>query len=171
MSGIVIREAASADLPAVVGIVRSVLCEFEIPVEEPEVAAELGKVVAPAAGEENGQLWVLVDRGAVVGCAAVTPIRDGVCELKRMYLLPERRGQGLGRKALEHALSYARDQGFARMELETHTRMERAREMYRKAGFQKQCATMRNCGCDQSMYLDLQAPDPGEAIGTCGGAQ
>jgi len=158
MSAIVIREAAPADVPAVVGIVRGVLGEFEIPVEESAVADELGKVVAPEAGVDGGRLWVLVDRDAVVGCAAITPVRDGICELKRMYLLPERRGEGLGRKALEHALAYARERGFERVELETHTRMEKARAMYHRAGFQKQCSAMRNCGCDQSMYLDLQAP-------------
>jgi putative acetyltransferase len=149
-----IQEAAPAEVAPVVGIVRGVLGEYEIPVCEAEVTAELGGIVE-APGMGNGRLWVLRDGGAVVGCVAVTPLGDGACELKRMYLLPEHRGKGLGRQLLNQALAFAREQGFKKVELETHTKMEAARALYRGAGFQPQCSQMRNCGCDQSMSLEL----------------
>ena len=94
-----IREAGTNDLPEVVGIVQGVLGEFELPVCASELSAELGEVVA-LNGHDHGRLWVAVDGDAVVGCAAITPVREGVCELKRMYLLPAYRGSGVGRRLL-----------------------------------------------------------------------
>lgn len=151
-----IREATASDLPPVIGVVSGVLGEYELPVCQTELDQELRKVVETNGGE-NGRLWVALDGGDVVGCAAITPIREGVCELKRMYLLPTYRGKGLGRRLLGEALGYARER-YQRVELETHTKMESARKLYGAAGFQKACSSsssMRNCGCDQSMYLDL----------------
>ena len=148
-----IREASAGDLPDVIGIVQGVLGEYELPVCRDELSAELSQVIEPN-GQDHGRLWVALDGEAVVGCAAITPVREGVCELKRMYLLPAHRGRGVGRRLLGEALGYARDR-YQRVELETHTRMEAARALYGSAGFQKFCSEMRNCGCDQSMYLDL----------------
>jgi putative acetyltransferase len=154
-----IRAAGADDLPSVIGIVQGVLGEYELPVCAEELSAELRQVVAPG-GQGQGRLWVALDGGRVVGCAAITPIREGVCELKRMYLLPAQRGRGVGRRLLGEALGYAREH-YARVELETHTRMDAARGLYGSAGFQKFCSSMRNCGCDQSMYLDLQTGKEG----------
>jgi putative acetyltransferase len=148
-----IREAGAGDLPDVIGIVQGVLGEYELPVCGSELSAELGKVME-LNGHDSGRLWVALDGGAVVGCAAISPIREDVCELKRMYLLPAYRGQGLGRRLLGEALDYARER-YRRVELETHTKMEAARKLYGRTGFQKLCSEMRNCGCDQSMYLDF----------------
>lgn len=148
-----IREATAGDLPDVLGIVQGVLVEYELPVCSTELSAELGRVVEPN-GHDHGRLWVALDGDAVVGCAAITPVREGVCELKRMYLLPACRGRGVGRRLLGEALGYARER-YQRVELETHTKMEAARRLYGAAGFQKFCSSMRNCGCDQSMYLEL----------------
>jgi putative acetyltransferase len=148
-----IREARTDDLPNVIGIVQGVLAEYEIPVCSSELSDELSKVVE-ANGSGQGRLWVALDGDAVVGCAAITPVREGVCELKRMYLLPTYRGQGVGRRLLGEALGYARE-GYRRVELETHSKMGAARKLYGRTGFQKFCSEMRNCGCDQSMYLDF----------------
>lgn len=148
-----IREASVTDLPPVIGVVSGVLGEYELPVCQTELDQELRKVIETRDGE-SGRLWVALDGDAVVGCAAITPIRDGVCELKRMYLLPTYRGKGIGRRLLGEALGYARER-YQRVELETHTKMEAARKLYGAAGFQKFCSSMRNCGCDQSMYLDF----------------
>jgi putative acetyltransferase len=153
MNTLSIREAMTGDLPDVIGIVQGVLGEYELPVCGEELSAELGKILEPN-GHAPGRLWVALDGDAVVGCAAISPIREGVCELKRMYLLPTYRGRGLGRRLLGEALDYARER-YQRVELETHTKMEDARRLYGRTGFQKLCSEMRNCGCDQSMYLDL----------------
>ena len=151
---VLIREAVPDDLAAVTNIIGTVLGEFDIPTDDAEVASELRGILEPGAAASS-RLWVVVDDDVIVGSAAVVPIRDGVCELKRMYLLPQLRGRGLGRRLLNQVLGFVRQSGCPRIELETHTKMEAARSLYQSADFKPQCSELRNCGCDQSMYLDL----------------
>lgn len=159
-----IRPAARADLPSIVGIVDRVLGEFDVPVDASELEAELEAAMSSESDEHPAGLWVADDGEALFGCVAITPLeQEGVCELKRMYLLPSHRGLGQGRRLLEHALGFAEDKGYQRVELETLTAMEAARALYQRFGFAAQCSTLRNCACDQAMALDL-----GVTKGHCG---
>jgi putative acetyltransferase len=61
---------------------------------------------------------------------------DAVCELKRVWLLHEYHGQGLGYRMVQELLSFARDKGYARMRLETDREAQsRAFEFYKGLGF------------------------------------
>jgi predicted N-acetyltransferase YhbS len=62
--------------------------------------------------------------------------RPAAVELKRMYVLPEARGTGAGRRLLDEAISWARRVGAAEIWLETvPVQMVAAAAMYRSAGF------------------------------------
>jgi putative acetyltransferase len=52
-------------------------------------------------------------------------VDDSTCELKKMYCLPQYRGQGLGRTLMEFAPIKARELGFKRMILETAAPLKR----------------------------------------------
>lgn len=96
--------------------------------------------VVPGAG-----LFVVARRaGRPVGCGALRRIRDEalvrelgarVGELKRMYVAPEARGQGIGRALLARLEAEARVLGLDRLVLETGTRQAEALTLYRGAGF------------------------------------
>lgn len=98
------------------------------------------KEVAPGAG-----IFVVVRlRGRPVGCGALRRVRDPalarelgpqVGELKRMYVAPEVRGHGIGRKLLERLEAEGRSLGLTRLVLETGTRQLEALALYRRAGF------------------------------------
>jgi GNAT superfamily N-acetyltransferase len=80
-------------------------------------------------------IWLLKAAGTVVGSAAITPPDDGTTTLKRMYLRPERRGEGWGRQLLEAALREARREGCHTILLDTTDRQHAARRLYDRAGF------------------------------------
>jgi ribosomal protein S18 acetylase RimI-like enzyme len=55
--------------------------------------------------------------------------------LEELYVVPERRGRGLGRALLEAAMEYARERGAARIDLNTSVDDVAARALYERSGF------------------------------------
>lgn len=105
---------------------------------EEELAALPGKYAGP-----DGALLLGFVGEVPMGCTAVRPLGDGVCELKRLFVQPRARGTGLGRVLLAEAVAFARSRGYSRMRLDTLPTMGRAIAMYRRAGF-VDCAPYTN---------------------------
>jgi ribosomal protein S18 acetylase RimI-like enzyme len=80
-------------------------------------------------------VFVAEDGSTVVGSVALRLVEPGVAELKRMYVLPDRRRQGLGRALLARGLEWARDRGVRRIRLDTAEQMTAAQRLYESAGF------------------------------------
>lgn len=97
-----------------------------------ELASLPGKYAPP-----HGELLIAVDQaGEAVGCVALRPVEsDGVCEMKRLYVAPAGRGQGLGKALMLAAIGEARRIGYREMRLDTLPSMIAAQAMYREAGF------------------------------------
>lgn len=70
-----------------------------------------------------------------VGCGAVRLLDAATGELKRMYVAPGVRGQGLGRALVEALQAEARRLGAKRLVLETGTRQHAALALYHRCGF------------------------------------
>ena len=86
-------------------------------------------------GIPNGCLLLVKNDGETVGCAGVRRWQSDIAELKRMYLKPQTRGLGLGKKMLEAALENARQLGYRSIRLDTLPTMETAIALYREFGF------------------------------------
>jgi len=87
--------------------------------------------------ERGGWFSVLLDDGRVVGTVAAVPKEERVCELKRLYLLPEYRGRGLGRSLLEHVMERARQEGYREAVAWSDVRLETAHSVYDRLGFER----------------------------------
>ncbi len=88
-------------------------------------------------GPPGGACWLAYDdAGAAVGCVALRPMADeGVCELKRLYVRPAHRGEGIGRALTGRAIAEARAMGYRLMRLDTGTFLDASRRLYASLGF------------------------------------
>lgn len=82
-------------------------------------------------------MWLACDdAGGAVGCVALRPMQDdGVCELKRLYVRPAHRGEGIGRALTAKAIDEARALGYRLMRLDTGTFLDASRRLYASLGF------------------------------------
>lgn len=80
-------------------------------------------------------LIIVLDGDKAAGCVGIKKFSDEICELKRMYVRPEYRKAGLGRKLTELMIEKARQIGYKYMYLDTMPGLESAVRMYAKMGF------------------------------------
>lgn len=82
-------------------------------------------------------LWVAERNGAIAGSIFVMPSEGikGSAQLRMLYVEPDARGLGIGKTLVDQAVSFARNSGYERMRLWTHTIQESARHVYARAGF------------------------------------
>lgn len=94
--------------------------------------AELPGQYAPP----SGRLFLAYENDQLAGCIALRQIGDGISEMKRLYVRPEFRSQGLGRRLTENLLREAGEIGYRRVRLDTLPgKMDQAIAMYRALGF------------------------------------
>ncbi len=75
--------------------------------------------------------------GKPVGAVALKGHSSDVCEMKRLYMLPEAQGTGAGRKLCEQLLVDAKALGYQTMLLDSLARLEAAVALYKKLGFEE----------------------------------
>lgn len=75
--------------------------------------------------------------GRAVGCGAIKPLEDGVMEVKRMFVFPELRGQGLASKVLSELERWATELNAQACCLETGKKQPEAIALYQKSGYER----------------------------------
>jgi putative acetyltransferase len=74
---------------------------------------------------------------AALGCGALRDLGDNTVEVKRMYVQPDHRGRGIGRRVLAALESHALEQGATRIRLETGRLQPDAVRLYEAAGYRQ----------------------------------
>jgi ribosomal protein S18 acetylase RimI-like enzyme len=86
--------------------------------------------------KNGGTFLVTMDSGRIIGTGALRRLEDTVGEIKRLWLLPEYQGRGLGYRMMTRLLAFAREQGYTMVRLETSSSYQRrAYQFYRRLGF------------------------------------
>jgi putative acetyltransferase len=156
-----IRKVELNDNAQVAAIIRTVMPEFGaggagFAIHDKEVDDIYG-----AYSNSRKAYFVCELNGKIVGGGGVAPLEGGdknICELKKMYFLPEGRGKGLGQQVLTACINAAREIGFEYCYLETFNTMNDAMKLYEKNGFKKISGQLGNTGhfaCDIFYQLKL----------------
>jgi len=82
-----------------------------------------------------GRLLLALEGHLAVGCIALRKLDQKTCEMKRMYVRPEYRGRGIGRRLAEILIDEARKIGYTTMKLDSIATMKAAITLYRSLGF------------------------------------
>ena len=86
--------------------------------------------------DNDGIFLVMTDGDQIIGTGAIRKLEEGLCELKRLWLLTEHHGKGLGYRMTKELLSFAREKGYQRIRLETDPiYQQRAMDFYKRIGF------------------------------------
>jgi ribosomal protein S18 acetylase RimI-like enzyme len=130
-----VRRATADDAADLGRLLHRFNTEFSSPTPSAELLTE-----RIAAFIERGDATFLLVGGGPDGLAQIryrpTLYSDGLdAYLEELYVIPERRGQGLGRALLEAAMDAARDAGATHMDLGTSEGDREARSLYESAGF------------------------------------
>lgn len=124
-----------ADTANVRRLFRAYAASLPFSLEFQDFAAELAGLPAPYVAP-GGCLLLAMRQGAGIGVVGLKPLAPGIAEIKRLYVAPEARGLGLGRRLAERAIAEARARDYERVRLDTHaSSMRTAITLYRALGF------------------------------------
>ncbi len=154
----------SGESPLLVGAIRRLLSEYQTGLSvdlcfqgfEEELAALPGAYAPP-----RGNLLLAMRDDEALGCVGVRPLDAGRCEMKRLYVRPAGRGQGLGRQLAERAIAFARAAGYREMVLDTLPQMVEAQRLYAVLGF-TECAAYYENPLPGVRYLRLKLEKAGQ---------
>ena len=151
----VIRDWQKGDRDPVADVIRQVLTEYGLP-WQPETADQDVIAVESAYLKTGGEFWVVEAQKKIVGTAAYYPIVKGnqAVEIRKMYLLPEVRGKGLGKYLLQQLETAIKNRGFQEIWLETASILTEAVCLYEKYGY-KPVTEVETTRCDLAYIKKL----------------
>ena len=161
MSEIIIREIEARDNVAIANLIREVLLELGAPkvgtAYEDKSLDKLSEVYS----NPKAIYFVIEIGGKVVGGAGIYQLEnttDNICELQKMYFLPEARGKGLGARMINKCIETGKGFGYEKCYLETLPYMKSAVKLYEKTGFKALDKPLGNTGhysCSEWMIKEL----------------
>jgi putative acetyltransferase len=158
---IIFRKLEKKDNKEIADLIRSVFREFGI--------ARPGTVYFDPTTDDlftlfsisGSEYWIAEENGAIIGGCGIYPtpgLPDGCGELQKLYLLSSYRGKGIGKALMAKSFESARKFGYKQIYLESLPELERAINLYEKAGFRNIPGPLGNSGhfgCNIWMLKDL----------------
>jgi len=161
MSEIIIREIEASDNVAVAKLIREVLSELGAPKVGTAYEDKSLDTLSEEYENEKAAYFVIEKAGEIIGGAGISQLENtmaNICELQKMYFLPQARGKGFGERMMSKCIKVAKDFGYEKCYLETLPYMKSAVKLYKKAGFISLDMPLGNTGhysCSEWMIKEL----------------
>lgn len=160
-SCIIIRTIQPSDNAALAVIVRDSLAEFGANKPGTVFYDPTTDALYELFQTKGSVYFVAEDDGKLLGGGGIFPtegLPHKTCELVKMYLHKDARGKGLGKRMIEQCLTWAKDNGYEQVYLETMPELKQALKVYEFFGFEYLNGPMGNSGhfgCDRWMLKKM----------------
>jgi putative acetyltransferase len=133
-----IRPIQKTDNEEIAKVIREVLLEMGVPKVGTAYADKELDAMQEAYANSRSNYFVVESEGVLLGGAGIAPLKGedpSVCELQKMYFLPQARGIGMGHQMIQLCLNFAKEHNFTLCYIETMPNMLAAQKLYKKMGF------------------------------------
>jgi putative acetyltransferase len=132
----IIRDWQKSDCTAAANVISTVLAEYGLGWEADGADRDVLEIEEYYLGV-GGEFWVIEHQNKIVGTGAYYPIKRGeqAVEIRKMYLLPEIRGLGLGKYLLQQLELTIEKRGFEQIWIETASVLKEAVQLYENNGY------------------------------------
>jgi len=157
----IIRLIERKDNPIIAQVIRKVLIDLGVPKVGTAYADTALDCMFETYQNPRTAYFVVERDGIILGGAGIAQLDNyegNVCELQKMYFLPEARGFGLGTQLMEFCIAKAHEFKFENIYLETMEYMKLAQKLYKKVGFKYLDGPLGNTGhfsCPIQMLKEL----------------
>ncbi len=105
-------------------------------------------------GRPYGRLYLAFYKEDLAGCIGLRKINDTACEMKRLYVKPNFRKNGIGEFLVKKIIEDAKEIGYLQMRLDTLPFLDTATKLYKKHGFYE-ISCYNNSPMDNAIYMQL----------------
>ena len=102
----------------------------------------------------SGSLLLALYEGSPAGCAGLRKISDNICEMKRLYVRDNFRGNQIGKALAKRIIANAKNAGYKKMRLDTVPSMLAAQRLYKSLGFHE-ISSYRLNPIEGAIYMEL----------------
>ncbi|MFZ3521236.1 bifunctional helix-turn-helix transcriptional regulator/GNAT family N-acetyltransferase [Vibrio harveyi] len=155
----VLRPLTKADNSQVADVIRKVSAEYGLTADKGYgVADPTLDDMYSVYDQQGAAYWVVEYQGEIVGGGGFAPLagEPNVCELQKMYFLPQTRGHGLAKRIVALSLQLAKQFGYQQCYLETTECLREAVGLYEKLGFEHLDAPLGQTGHDACEVVMLK---------------
>lgn len=150
-----LRKASKGDESQIIDLINLVLFDYRLKTNPHETDRDLSDLEYYYYSN-NGWFAVIEKNNKIIGSYGIFKIDKQTCELRKMYLLKNYQGQGLGKLMMDDALKKAKELGYSVIVLETNKLLDKAISLYDKYRFVEYKPTHLSDRCDFAMKKELR---------------
>ncbi len=155
-----LRLITPKDNPSIANVIRQVSAEYGLTADKGYGVADPTLDDMYSVYEQQGAAyWVIEHQGEIVGGGGFAPLagEPNICELQKMYFLPQTRGHGFAKRIVALSIEQAKQLGYNQCYLETTECLKEAIGLYEKLGFEHLNAPLGQTGHDACEVVMLKS--------------